>query len=95
MASATLSFEEFAANAASVFERVVKTDEPVVVERGSEKVVIRPLSKRTRNRKREPSEADVQAFLAAAGSWSDVDTDAFLRANYESRDRSVKPAVDL
>jgi hypothetical protein len=41
------------------------------------------------------SSADYKAFLGSAGSWSDVDIDAFLKANRESRDRSTRPSVEL
>lgn len=35
------------------------------------------------------------AFLKSAGSWSDVDADAFVEAVYESRRITTRPAVDL
>lgn len=36
-----------------------------------------------------------RAFLAAAGSWKDVDVDRLLEDIYESRRLSTKPPVDL
>lgn len=39
--------------------------------------------------------ADYEAFLAAAGSWADVDVDAFIEDVYASRRSSSRPRVDL
>jgi hypothetical protein len=36
-----------------------------------------------------------QAFLRAAGSWTDVDTDALLEENYEQRLRSTRDEPQL
>ena len=49
---------------------------------------------RRRRRAKAVSAADDAAFLASAGSWKDVDTDALLADIYESR-RSSRPPVDL
>jgi NADPH-dependent glutamate synthase beta subunit-like oxidoreductase len=43
----------------------------------------------------EKTPADYEAFLSAAGSWADVDVDAFLADVYESRRRSTRPPVEL
>jgi len=54
-----------------------------------------PLTPRSNRRKRgTKSEADLKAFRAAAGSWSDVDTDKLVADIYESR-RSSRPPVEL
>ena len=39
--------------------------------------------------------ANTQALANAAGSWHDVDTDAFVHAVREQRDQSYRPPVDL
>ena len=36
-----------------------------------------------------------QAFLSAAGSWSDVDTDALVRNIYADRELDDRPRIDL
>jgi hypothetical protein len=102
MSKTTLSLDEFTADAASVINHVIASAQPVVVKRGEDRVVIRPLlseasrhSKARKTRERQPTQADVDAFLASAGSWKDVDTDSFLRDTYASRDLSVKPPVEL
>lgn len=38
---------------------------------------------------------DLEAFRSAAGSWRDEDTETFLKNNYESRQISRKPPVEL
>ena len=38
---------------------------------------------------------DLEAFANAAGSWHDMDADAFVRAVREQRDQSYRPPVDL
>lgn len=45
-------------------------------------------------RRREKTKEDIEAFLASAGSWSDVDTEKFKADLYESR-RSSRPRVEL
>jgi hypothetical protein len=60
---------------------------------GRELVESRPV--RQHRRRVRPTEADLQVFYSAAGSWSDVDTKAFVRSVRKQRDRSNRPAVDL
>ena len=43
----------------------------------------------------EKTTSDYEAFLSAAGSWEDMDADAFLADVYESRRRSTRPPVEL
>jgi hypothetical protein len=47
-----------------------------------------------RRRGRERTEADVEAFRSAAGSWSDLDTEEIKRWIYAGRESS-RPPVDL
>ncbi len=88
-----VSFDEFAHNLEDYFERVVRDEETIVVEKGEGEVVeLRPgpangLSKRTA--------ADHEAFLSSFGSWRDVDVDTFLKYIYERRDIPSRPPVEL
>ena len=78
-------------------EEVRATNEPRVLRRGGEDIAkIVPLRARARRgRRASKTAADYDAFLSSAGGWADVDVDAFLEANRESRDRSIRPVVDL
>ena len=77
-----IPFEEFSDNLARIFERVIGEGEAVVVEtEAGALVALTPIA-------RAKTAADYDAFLASAGSWADVDTDAFLKNVYESRGRS-------
>ncbi|MBI2764859.1 MAG: DUF433 domain-containing protein [Chloroflexi bacterium] len=49
----------------------------------------------TRSLGRKHTTADLEAFLASAGGWAEVDTDRFLKDIYESRDRLPGPPVTL
>lgn len=52
--------------------------------------------KATRSLFKRKSQADVDAFLAAAGGWSDlVDTEQLKRDITESRERSSHPPIEL
>lgn len=48
-----------------------------------------------RTSKRVKTDADYQAFLDSAGSWGDVDTDAFKHYIRERRDAGSRPPVEL
>ena len=67
--------------------RLVRDDEDVAL------LVPAPPARRRRPAK-AVSAADDAAFLASAGSWQDVDTDALLADIAEGR-RSSRPPVDL
>ena len=78
-------------------EDVRKTNRPRVLRRADEDIaVIAPVKKTT---KRSPfqkkSKADIDAFLASAGGWKDVDTDRLKADIYESRRLSTKPRPEL
>jgi hypothetical protein len=63
---------------------------------GEELAILAPVTRRARKATaRGRSKADYEALLAAAGSWKDVDTDAFVADVYESRRRSSRPPVEL
>ncbi len=90
-----IPFNEFAANLSRVFDRVVKDKETVMVEKeGRGLAILKPASSGSRRRRRKSSAA-YKAFLAAAGSWKDVDTDQLIANIYASRSISSRPAVEL
>jgi hypothetical protein len=90
-----MSFEEFSENLDRIFERIVVEGESIVIEKGDgELVEVKPVS-RAKSAKRAKTKADYEAFLASAGSWSDVDVDTFLEDNYASRSVSTRSAVEL
>jgi hypothetical protein len=81
-----------------IVEEVADSGKPRLLRRGNEDVAIIMPIKATTLRRRSPrkkTEADYEAFLSSAGTWNDGDIDEFLRENYESRKRSVRPPVDL
>jgi len=80
-----------------IVEEVRASEEPYVLQRENEDVaVLMPVAPAgKRRRKRERTQADYEAFLSAAGSWKDVDVDAFIADIYESRRRSSRPPVKL
>jgi hypothetical protein len=89
-----IPFNEFAANLSRVFDRVVKDKETVMVEKeGRGLAILKPISSGTRRRRK--SSAAYKAFLAAAGSWKDVDTDKLIADIYASRSSSSRPAIEL
>ncbi|MBI4493677.1 MAG: hypothetical protein HY690_12875 [Chloroflexi bacterium] len=78
-------------------EEVRRTKEPRVLSRKSEEIaIIMPVKPATsRQRRRAKTRADYEAFLSAAGSWQDVDTDKLIADIYQSRRRSSRPPVEL
>lgn len=86
---------EFTANGAALFERVMRDQTAVVVEneRG-ERAVFKPIRTR-RIKRRAMTNADWDAFRAAAGSWRDVDTDQLLADIYASRDLPPRSPIQF
>src|SRR5947209_5208709 len=78
-------------------EEVRRTNKPRVLRRADEDLaVIAPIKKKvTRSPFKKKSEADIDAFLAAAGSWKDMDTDKIKEDIAESRRISTKPRPEL
>ena len=75
-------------------KEVVETGEALVLcDRDIDLAVISPVkpTSRTRRRVREQAAADVDAFHSSAGSWADVDVEAFMKYVYDARDRGVRP----
>ena len=81
---------------ARLADEVRSTNKPSLLRRNNEDVALLvPATPTTRRRRAKAANpADDAAFLASAGSWKDVDTDALLTDIYESR-RSSRPPVDL
>lgn len=87
-----IPLKEASDHLATLIERVLREGEPVMIETGEgELVALTPVSPA---RARARTEADWAAFRAAAGSWADVDIEAFLKDIYKSR-HSSRPPVDL
>lgn len=90
-----ISIKEFSQNVEGFFERVVRENTAVMVENeAGEMVVVKPLARSRKKLGRKKTQADREAFLSSIGSWKDVDVDAFLKANEESRSLS-RPPVEL
>ena len=94
-----VSFDEFSSNVRGFFERVIASHEAIMVEDESgERAILKPVrvrASKTKRRNTTKSKADHEAFLSSFGSWSDVDIDKFIEANYESRRISSRPPVEL
>lgn len=79
-------------------EEVHRSHEPRVLRRNTEDlamVVPLPGTKKADRHARAKTEADIEAFHAAAGSWVDVDTDKLIENIYATRRRSNRPPVEL
>lgn len=90
-----ISFDDFAHNLENYFERIVRDEETIVVEKGDgEEVVVSPSPPNGLPTKKRTA-ADHEAFLSSFGSWSDVDVDTLLKDIYERRDMPSRPPVEL
>jgi hypothetical protein len=67
----------------------------VLRDNDTDLAMVAPVKTRARGRRpRERTQADVEAFRSAAGSWADVDTEELKRWIYTGRESS-RPPVDL
>lgn len=90
-----IPFEEFSDNLVNIFERVIREHETVLVESDTGALVeVRHIAV-TKPRRRVKTQEDYEAFLASAGGWEDVDIDAFLQDNEESRRLNARPPAEL
>jgi len=89
-----IPFEEFADNLASIIDKVVLDEQPVFVESQSGTLIEVKVAIPKSLPQRGFSKEEDEAFLSAAGSWSDVDIDEFLQEIHESRSSS-RPPVDV
>ncbi len=95
LSTVSSSVSPCAHNLEDYFERIVRDEETIVVEKGEGEVVeVRP-GPANGLPKRKRTAADHEAFLSSFGSWSDVDVDAFLKNIYERRDVPSRPPVEL
>jgi len=89
-----------------VAEAVRATGEPHMLRRNDEAVAIitpimtvhlrRPKAPAKRRLKpKEMTEADIEAFFSAAGSWADVDTDTLIANIYADRENSNRPPPEF
>lgn len=87
-----ISYQEFSNHLAEVFEQVLQGEE-VVVQRGNGESVVLNVADSTNGETLAPEK--LAAFLSAAGSWADVDTETLKAQLRASRDMPPRPAVDL
>ncbi|MGI8689664.1 MAG: hypothetical protein ACR2M3_13905 [Thermomicrobiales bacterium] len=90
----------------AVAEEVQATGEPHTLQRNNEAVAIitpimpvrarapQALAKR-RLKPKKMTEADIEAFFSAAGSWADVDTDTLIANIYADRENSNRPPPEF
>ena len=58
--------------------------------------ILMPVATAVTSRKRPgKTKKDYEAFLSAAGSWKDVDTDTLLKNIYEGRKLGNRPQIKL
>jgi hypothetical protein len=79
-------------------EEVRQSGKPRLLRRGGQDLAILspigPASRRSTRKAKAYTRADDDAFLAAAGAWTDFDLEGYLKNNEESRRRS-RPPVEL
>jgi hypothetical protein len=76
-------------------EEVAQTGDSVILEKDSTQLAtVAPVGSAAKWRPKIPTSAEIEASKAAAGTWSDVDIDEFMKYIYEGR-QSSKPPVDL
>jgi hypothetical protein len=95
-----IPFDEFAANLTRIFERLRRTDETLLVETDEETIVVQRAAvdhaELASSYSFAPTPADYEEFRAAAGSWSDVDTDELIKHIYAGRVHvSDRPPIKL
>lgn len=91
-ALARVPLQELASDAERFFDRVAQGESVIVVGQGGEELaLVQPM--RIRRKRRRKTVAALAAFRAAAGGWSDVDTDTLVQTLYDSRRRSSRPPV--
>lgn len=90
----SIMFDEFSSDVEGFFERVLRENETVLVERGAGEVVALKTVRRKGRKRRERTQADREAFLSSAGGWKGlVDTEKLKEDIYESRRMSTRPQV--
>ena len=87
-----ISFQEFSKHPAEVFDSVVDGAEIVVRRDDGEAITLMPGASTSDD---AALQKKIEAILAAAGSWNDVDTDELLAQLRASRTLSTRPPLDL
>ena len=85
----TISAYDARVNFGELLNEVYYRDEEIIVERKG-----KPMVKISKVEKPK-TETDLKAFRASAGSWENIDTDAFLANTYKSRKNSSRAQVRL
>lgn len=87
-----ITLNEFSGNLVRIIESVLASGEEILVESEDGRLVsVNPVAPAMSRKSRK----DIAAFLSAAGSWSDVDTEKLKEEVYHSRDISSRPPVSL
>jgi hypothetical protein len=78
-------------------EEVARTKKPRELMRDRETVaILMPATAKDKpKKKRVKTQADYEAFRAAAGSWKDMDVEKFKADIYESRRLGSRPPIKL
>jgi hypothetical protein len=73
-------------------KEVRRSRTPRLLRHGGEALaMVVPLADLGELQLKKPSAADVAAFRAAAGSWSDIDTDVLIQNLYRGRREGTRP----
>lgn len=73
-------------------EEVQRVGKPRVLRRnGEDLAMVVPLPHVTRSHLRKPTEADLETFRSAAGSWADIDGEALVEVIYRAREEGTRP----
>ena len=92
-----IPFDEFRADLSTIFDRITRENETVVIERKGDGVaVFRPAVSRMPTSHRAKTAADNAAFLSSAGGWKGlVDAEKLIEDTSESRRLLSRPRIDL
>ena len=90
-----IPFDEFSNNVEDVFDRVLRDNEIVEVERQEGEVIVLQPAQAKAPRSKDRTAEDHEAFLSSFGGWADVDVDKFMENIYESRRMLPRPPVEL
>ncbi len=90
----TMTFSEFATHLPTIFERVIRNHETVVVEKKNGRAVIKPLTARRLPRAKKRV-TDDKAFRSAFGAWRDIVEGENLKKAIASERGSNRPTIVL
>ncbi|MCC7355711.1 MAG: hypothetical protein IT330_18370 [Anaerolineae bacterium] len=89
-----MSFAEFVTNLDYIFDRIVREEKEVVVEKEDKIVILRP-GRSTRRRRRGKASAADEAFRSAFGGWKGIVDVGTFKENVDSARGSGRPPVSL